>query len=437
MAREWAAEQHRERKFAVKMSDAGACKRVLSIEVSPEELAHAEAIVLAELRSDLKVPGFRTGKVPVKYLEKNYKDVIRGDAVRNLLPAVFEDALVRTGIHPVGEPRFDNVKTGTGGAITFDVTVEVRPEVEIQGYRGVKVTVKKRTIDDSTLNAALEHLRETLATFRVVDRKIREGDSVIIDYGPLLPTGDVDKKRFAVNYPVDLARESLLKEFREGLIGMETREEKDILVRYPDDFPDKEAAGTAKTFRVRIKEIKEKELPELNDDFAKRVGEKFPKLDNLKQQLKEDFETDESKRIEHEAEEQIVDKLIAKNPFDVPEVMVRNYIASLLDEDRKRRPVVPDEAERERELVEQFRDAAVRTIKKYFIMEAVRKQEAIEVADAEVEGKIEQLAADGRHRSEEVKAFFRHPERRRGLENELRDRKILEFLRQSADVKVA
>jgi trigger factor len=437
MAREWAEEQVRERKFTVKLSDAGACKRVLSIEVSPEELAHAEAAILAELRTDLKVPGFRKGKVPAKYIEKNYKDVIRADAVRNLLPAVYEDALVRTGIHPVGEPKFENVKTGTGDAIAFDVTVEVRPEVEIQGYRGVKVTVKKTAIDDSTLNHALEHLRESLATYRVVDRKIRDGDFVLIDYGPLLSPGVVDKKRLAVNYPVDLSRETLLKEFREGLTGMETGEEKDILVQYPDDFPDKESAGTSKTFHVRVKEIKEKVLPELNDDLAKRVDEKLTNLEGLKARIREDLEKDEEKRIDHDAEEQIIDKLIAKNPFDVPEAMIHNYIHSLLEEDRKRRPVVADEAAREQELMDHFRDAAVRTIKKFFVMEAVRKQEAIEVADDEVDGKIDQLATGGRAKPEEVRAFFRNPERRRGLENELRDRKILDFLRRSADVKVA
>jgi trigger factor len=437
MAREWAGTDRRERKFAVSVTDAGGCKRLLSIEIPRDELESEKALVLTQLRRDLKVPGFRKGKVPVKYIEKNYKEAIRADAVRNLLPSVYEDALVREGIKPVSEPKFDNVKTEEGDTINFDVTVEVRPEVQIEGYRGIKVRVKRTAIEDSNMSDTLEHLRESMATLRVVDREVRGTDFVLIDYGPLLDTGEIDTKLFAANYPVELSGHSLLKEFREGLIGMETGEEKDILVQYPDDFPEKESAGTSKTFRVTVKEIKQKELPELNDDFAKRVGDKFTDLDSLKQQIRADLDKEEDKRVEHEAEEQIIDRLIEKNPFDVPDAMVDNYIASVLEEDRKRRPDVPDEAERERELKEQFHGAAVRTIKKYFILEAVRKQESIEVEAEEVEGKINQLANEGRHQPDEVKAYFKHPQRRQSLENELRDRKILDFLRQSADVKVS
>jgi trigger factor len=214
MARDRAHTRHTERKFTVKVTDAGGCKRLLSIEIPREELEREEAHVMEHLRQDLKVPGFRPGKVPVKYLEKNYKEAIHNDAVRNLLPSVYEDALVQEGIVPVGEPSFDNVKTSEGDTIRFDVTVEVRPEVNVEGYRGIKVKLKKRAIEDSNVEHALEHLRESMATLRVVDRPVREGDYVLIDYGPLLENGEIDRKRFATNYPVDLSGENLIKEFR-------------------------------------------------------------------------------------------------------------------------------------------------------------------------------------------------------------------------------
>ncbi|MDH3215113.1 MAG: trigger factor [Candidatus Krumholzibacteria bacterium] len=437
MAKEWTGVSRRERKFAVKVKSPGECKRVLSIEIPKEELDYEEGLVVSELRRDLKVPGFRKGKVPLKYIEKNYKEAIRGDAVRNLLPSVYEDALVREGIKPVGEPKFENVQTDEGETIRFDVSVEVRPTIDIDGYRGIKVKVTKRKIEDSHMNDVLENLRERLGTLRVVDRAVREDDFVLIDYGPLLDSGAIDQKLLATNYPVDLSGENLLKEFREGLLGMTTGEEKDVFVHYPEDFPDKKAAGTSKTFRIKVKEIKQKDLPELNDDFAKRVGEQFASLDSLKEKIEEDLNKDEDKRVEHEAEERVIDKLIEKRPFEVPDVMVRNYIASLLEEDRKRRPNVPDEADRERELRERFYDAAVRTIKKYFILEAVRKRENIEVSREEVDRRIEELAGEGSHQPEEIKAFFSHPQRRQNLENEILDRKVLDFLREGADVKVA
>lgn len=439
MAEELAGSGSAERKFTVKVADGGACKRVLSIEIPSEELDREKVAVTAELQRDLKVPGFRKGKVPRKYIEKNYKEAIHTDAVRNLLPNVYEGALVREGITPISEPKFDNVKTEEeGDTISFDVTVEVRPEVTIGGYRGIKVKVQKKEIKDSDVNGALEHLRESMATLRVVDREAREGDFVLVDYGPLLESGEIDSKLFATNYPVDLSGQTLLKEFREGLIGLSTGEDKDIFVQYPDDFPEKETAGTSKTFRVKVKEIKEKELPELDDEWAKRVGgDKCSTLEDLRQQIRTDLTEEEDKRAHHEAEEQIIDKLIEKNAFEVPDAMVNNYLRSILDDDRKRRPSVPDETEREREVTEQFHGVAVRTIKKYFVLEAVGKQEQIEARTEDVEAKIDQLANEGRHEPEEVKVYFRNPQRRRNLENELRDRKILDFLRENANVKVA
>jgi trigger factor len=437
MARDRAAEQHTERNFTVEVKASGDCKRTLSIEIPWQELVDEEARVVAQLRQEVKVPGFRKGKVPAKYIEKSYKDVIRSDAVRNLLPAVYEDALVREGITPIGEPRFENVKTDDGKPVTMDVTVEIRPQPEVSGYKGVKLKAEKRTIDDSAVEETLNSIREQMATLKVVDRPIRDEDYVLVDYGPLLDNGEIDKERLATNYPIDLAKGNLLPEFKEGLIGLGTGGDKEITVSYPEDFPDKENAGKTKKFHVTVKEIKERELPELNDDFAKRMGEKFKTLDDFRGQVRENLIEEEDRRFEHNAQELIIDKLIEQNPFDVPDAMVQNYLASVVEEDRRRRPEVPDEAERVKEIQEHFGDAAVRTIKKYFILEAIKKQENIALEASEVDAKIDELASEQGDRADEVRAYFRHPEHRRSLENDLLDRKVLDFLTKNAEIKVA
>jgi trigger factor len=436
MAKELTGAAEGEKKFAVSVEAPSECKRLLSIEIPAGELEREKELVLAELRRDLKVPGFRKGKVPVKYIEKNYEEVIHNDAVRNLLPHIYEEALVREGIVPIGEPRFENVKAKGGEPITFDVAVEVRPNPEIKGYQGLKIKVEIKKIEDAKVDETLDHLRERMTTLKVVDRDVREGDIVVIDYGPLLESGEIDKKSFAQNYPVDLAGESLLKGFREGLVGMWTRDEKEVTVDYPDDFPEKDMAGTSKRFRVTVKEIKEREMPELNDDFAKRVGQGFETLEDMKRKIREDLIEDEDKRSRHEAEEKIIDKIIENNQFEVPDAMVNNYLTSILEEDRQRRPDV-DEEVREKEIREHFRKSAVRTIRKYFILEAISKQESIEVDDAEVDARIEEMAQGGEERSEEVKAYFANPSRRRSLTNDLHDQKVLAFLRENADIKAA
>lgn len=437
MAKEWTDRRPRDRKFTVAVQHPSECKRVLSIEIPVEELQMEEQRVLGELKRDLRVPGFRKGKVPPRYIQKNYQEVIHSDAVRNLLPEVYELALVREGITPIGEPRFDKVQAEAGETVTFEVTVEVRPEIEVKGYKKVKVKAKRAEIDEGRVDHALEHLRESLAKYRVVvDREVREGDLVVIDYGPLPDNGELDEARMTRNHSVDLAGGSLLEEFRTGLLGMEIGGKKDIRVRYPEDFPEEDVRGTEKTFRVIVKEIKERELPEVNDDFARGVGEQFEDLNALRAQIKEDLTKDEEKRYQHDVEERIIDKLIESNPFEVPEAMVNNYFASVLEEDRRRRPHVPEE-EREKEVRERFREAAVRTIRKYFIIEAIKVQEGIEVDDAEIDARIEELARGSSERSDEVRHYFRHPERRRSLKNDLTDRKVLTFLRDVAEVKEA
>jgi trigger factor len=412
------------------------CKRVLSIEIPNEEVEKEEVRLLDELRRDLKIPGFRKGKVPSKYIEKNYAAAIHEDAVRNLLPTVFEDALVKEGITPIGEPKFENLKAKKGEGVSVEVGVEIRPEINLRDYVGVEVGVEKKTIGDKDVDETIERIREQRAVFAVVERPAKEGDLLVIDYAPVLPAGELDTKNTVRNYPVDLTSASLLPEFREGLRGMEVKGEKDIEVHYPDDFPEKPLAGVHRTYRVTVKEIKEMRLPELDDAFAREMGEQFADLPALKVQIKADLEKEEDKRRRHEAEEKIIDRVIESNPFDVPEAMIENYLSSIIEQDRRRRPNVPDEAEREREIREHFRGAASRTIKKFLVLEAVRNQEHIAVDAEELDVSIEELSKSGGEKADDVRAYFRHPERRRSVENELLDKKAIDFLREKAVITV-
>ena len=436
MAEEFAGRMEEDRKFTVTVSRPSGCKRILSIEIPNEEVEKEEVHVSEELRRDLKVPGFRNGKVPLKYIEKNYAAAIHDDAIRNLLPAVYEDALVKVGITPIGKPKFENLKAKKGEGVTVEVGVEIRPEINLRDYVGVEVGVEKKTIGDKEVEETIERIREQRAVFVVVERPAKEGDLLVIDYAPVLPTGELDTKRTVRNYPVDLTSESLLSEFREGLRGMEVKGEKDIEVHYPDDFPEKPLAGARRTYRVTVKEIKEMRLPELNDPFAREVGEQFADLPALKLQIKAGLENEEEKRRRHEAEEKIIDRVIESNPFDVPEAMIENYLSTIIEQDRRRRPNVADEAEREREIREHFRGAASRTIKKFIVLEAVRNQEHIAVDTEELDASIEELSKNGGEKADEVRAYFRHPERRRSVENELLDKKAIDFLREKAVVTV-
>jgi trigger factor len=425
-----------ERKFTVTVAAPSQTRRVLSFQVPGEELEQERAAVLAELKRELRVPGFRKGKVPTGFIQKNYADVIQSDAVRNLLPDVYEQALVREHLHPLGEPVFDNIRLEEGG-VQFDVRIDVRPDVVLGGYDRIAVDAVRTPVADEHVDQALASLRERLAVFETVSRPAGPEDHLVIDYVPLAADGAPETKSEVKGYPVSLAGETLLPEFREGLAGMKAGDEKEIRVKYPADFGDERVAGTERAFRVKVNEVKEKLLPELNDNFAKRLDESLGTMLELKIRIRQQLEAEEESRHHREVDEKIVDALIAANPFEVPEVMVENYLASLVEEDRRQRATVPDEAAREKEIREMFRESAERMIRKYFVLDAVRRQERIDVTPEEVEARIEALAKHVGKPEAEIRQVMAHPERRRGFESDLVDEKTMSFLRARASVRQA
>ena len=426
-----------DRKFTVEVTSPGECKRVLAIKVPEEELAREREVITQELRQELRVPGFRRGKVPLGFVAKNYADVIRSDAVRNLLPHVYEMAVMQEGLYPLGEPQFENLVTEEGDGLAFEAHFEVRPEVEIKGYDSVKVEVARTEISDEKVAETLEHLRERMAVYSDVDRAATSSDYVTIDYAPYLDNGEIDEPARQKGHPVDLSSEQLMPEFRTGLVGMQKDEEKDIAVAYPDDFPDEALRGKSRKLHATVVAVKEKLLPELDDAFAVRVDAKFDSVDALRNRIREDLESEEGRRFEHEVNEKIIAELIERNPFEVPEVMVRNYLTSLMEEDRRRRPNVEDEAKREQEIGELFREAAIRSIKKYVIVDAVRRQEKVELSEADIEARVSKLAESTGRPADEIREHLKHPDHRRSFENELLDEKVYDLLRENVEIQAA
>jgi trigger factor len=425
-----------ERVFTVTVAAPSQTRRVLSLQVPGEELEKERAAVLREMQRQIRVPGFRKGKVPPGFIQKNYADVIQTDAVRNLLPDVYEQALDREHLHPLGEPVFENIKLEDGG-VTFDVKIDVRPEVKLQGYEKVTVDVPRRSINDQEVDQTVESLRERLAAFDTVSRPAAPGDHLVIDYVPLATDGTPEEKSRAKDYEVALASDSLLAEFREGLAGMKAGEEKEIRVKYPAEFGDERVAGTERTFVVRVNEVKEKLLPELDDNFAKRVDETAATLLELKLRIRRQLEAEEDTRYRREVDEKIIDTIIDANPFEVPDVMVENYLDSLVEEDKRHTGRSGSDPAREQEIREMFRTSAVRMIQKYFVMDAVRRQEKIELSADDVNQRIQLLAQGLGKSAEEILQMVSHPERRRGFESDLVEEKTMRFLREHAVVKSA
>jgi trigger factor len=423
--------------FTVSVDSPSPCKRTLRLEIREDAVVAEKSRITEKLRKDLEVPGFRKGKVPLEFIRKNYGNSIHTEAVQNLLGMAYHQAIHSEELHPLSDPAFENLRAEDGSGIAVDAHIEVKPDVEISGYKDVSVRVEKKEVGESQVEAAIENLRQRMSTLQTVDRASTPGDYMVIDFAPYLESGELDEKARQKNYGVSLESENLLAPFREGLLGMKAGEEKDIRITYPGDFPDAALAGKDRTFHVSVTEVKEQLLPELDDAFAKTVAPDVESMDALRARVLDDLRKEAQAQQKREIQEKIIDRIIEDNPFEVPDAMVENYMTSLIDEDRKQRPNVEDEEAREREIREMFHDAAIRTVRKFFILEAVVRQENLAVAESEVESKIDTIAAEMQHPAEEVRKMFKNPQHRGNLERDLLDEKVLNYLVQNADVKVA
>jgi trigger factor len=425
-----------DKNFTVRVDETGQCKRTLTLGVSDEAFQAEKKRIAKKLQSDLEVPGFRKGKVPASYIAKNFAGAVHSDAVQNLLSKAYEEAILGGDLHPLGEPRFDDLKAEDGEGISVKAHIEVKPEIEVTDYTKVEVESEKKTIGEEDVDKTLESLRENMATYQTVDRPAQGDDYLSIDFAPYRDSGEVDEAAAQTNYAVTLDGPNLLPEFKQELAGMKAGEEKDILVRYPEDFADQSLGGSSKSFHVKVNEVKEKLLPEIDDNFASNVAPEVGSLADLRKRILQDLQQEEESKHKQDVQEKIIDKIIEKNDFEVPEAMVENYLTSIVEEDRRRRPNVESEDGRDTQVREMFREPATRMVRRYLIMEAVARQEKLAVTRDEFDKRVEYLAEGAGRPVEEVAAMFRDKKHRRNLENELLDQKVLDFLRENAEIKV-
>jgi trigger factor len=436
MAEELTSGNAEDKYFTVKVDTTSQCKRALTLEVTEEAVQKEKKRIVEKLRKDVEVPGFRKGKVPESYIRKNYGELVHNDAVQNLLSRVYEQAILREHLHPLAEPRFEDLKAEEGAGASVVAHIEVKPEVEVTGYRDVSVEVTKKTVGDDDVEKTLDSIRESMAAYQTVERPAESTDYLVIDFVPYTDAGEIDEGARQSNYGVALDSENLLPEFKSGLVGMKLGEEKEILVRYPDEFPEKNLAGKSRSLLVKVTEVKEKLMPELDDAFAKSVAPDVESIDDLRARIRKDLEHEEETRHKRDVQEKIIDKIIESNAFEVPDAMVENYLTSIVEEDRRRRPHVESEEVRDQEMRGLFREPAIRMVKRYFILESVIKQENITVSEEDLEKKFEILAEGAGQTVEEVRKIFGNSKHLDNLKNELMDQKVLNFLQENAEVKV-
>ena len=411
----------------------------LDVEVPPEVVKEGVEAKVRELGRKVRVPGFRPGKAPRRVIENHLgRDYIYYEALQERLPTWYSEAFVETGLRPIDRPEipFDEPLDEEGG-FKFSATVAVRPEAAISGYRGLEVPREEVGVPDEQVDEQLEQMRGQFATLAAIeDRPVQEGDFAIIDFrGERLATGEPLEGGEAEDYMLEVGRGELLEDFEKNLVGMNAGERKQFGVTFPVDYAEESLRGQSVLFHVNVKEIKERDLPPLDDEFAKEASE-FETLEELRAAVREQLEEAARQRVEGEFRGRVLDAVAEGAEVEVPEVMVHEKAHEMVqsfERSIRAQGIEPEQyyqlaGASHADLEERVRPDAEDTVKKELVLDAVAAAEGIEADEGQVMHEIGHLAENSERSAEELAETMRQNGTYALLEEEISRQRALDYL---------
>jgi trigger factor len=421
------------------------CKREIELEIPAENVQKATEKVARDIARVARIPGFRPGKAPVTLVRRRFAEDIQGEVLQSLVPEYLEKALDEKKLVPVTRPEVDKVEFKEGEPLRFRAVFEVLPDFELGDYKNLQVHVDEIKTGDAQVDKALEEMRERAATFVPVEgRTAQDGDSVLVKLMGT-PAGGGEPVQ-ADNIMVHLGAEETLASFTENLRGAMPEETKQFETRYPDDYPDPKLAGKTYNFSVQVEGIKEKKLPELNDEFAKDAagsagaeGEGVATLEELRKKVRESLEAAKEQQQNAQAREKILDQLVKQHDFPVPEALVESQmdtrleraVRSLTAQGVDPRAVNVDWVSLRR----RQHDRAVDDVKAELLLDRIATAEQIEVSDEDVEKEIAAIAERSGESATALRARLTKQGALDRMKSKLRSDKTIELLCRTARIE--
>lgn len=413
----------------------------LQVSISAEEFAKAVDAVYNKNKKKISVPGFRQGKAPRSFIEKMYGEgVFYEEAVNNIYPAAYTAAVDEAGIEPVDRADIEITSVSKEEGVTFTATVTVKPEVQIENYKNIAAVKKPVEVTEEDINAEIERMRERNARIiDVDDRAVESGDNVVIDF-----TGYVDGETFeggsAEKFPLTIGSNQFIPGFEDQIIGHTIGEEFDITVTFPEDYQAKELQGQSTMFKIKLHEIKTRQLPELDEEFVKDVSE-FDTLDALKEDLKAKLTERAEKVAQDDFENQLIDTVIGNMTAEIPECMIENVITENVQNFEYRlqsqgldlKTYLQYTGMEMDAFRKTFAEQAEKQVKIRLALEKIAELENIEVTDEDLEKQYEEMAKAYGMEAEQVKKFIPAE----GLKKDVASQKAIDLVRDTAVVAEA
>ena len=411
----------------------------LEITVEAEKFENAMKKVYFQNAKYFNIPGFRKGKAPMNIVEKYYgAQIFYEDAFNEVATEAYEEALTENKIDVVSRPEVDIAQMEKGKDLIFTAVVQTKPEVKLGKYKGIEIQKIEYKVDKKDVDHELEHMQEHNSRLVTVDdRPLENGDTATIDF-----EGFVDGVAFeggkAEGHELEIGSGTFIPGFEEQLIGMELENEKEIKVTFPKEYFSKDLAGKDATFKVKLHDIKKKELPELDDEFAKDVSE-FDTLEELKKSIKEKLTKNKEQREKYETEEAVLKAVCEDSKLDIPSGMIELEIDNMLKDFEQRLSYQGLNLEQylkmigktEEEMRKEYEPQAIEAIKSRLVLEAIMKAEKIEASEEEIKAKMEEMA---KSYGKDVEELSKNENLKNYLAEGIKSEKALEFIVNNAKV---
>jgi trigger factor len=413
-------------------------KREIQVEVPADEVTRETDTLIQKYQKLARLPGFRRGHVPASIIRQRFAEDLKSDVVETLVPKYFRKEADKLGLFPVSQPRVTDLHVHEGEPLRFTASFEVMPEIKVEGYKELRADKPAISVTDEEVEQSLKDLQEQRATFTAIEGStLSDSDFAQVSLDGV-PKGDAagTKPVHMDDILVEIGGKSTMPEFNENLRGASSGDERTFDVVYPPDFSDQRLAGKTFTYTVKIQAIKQKTLPELNEQFAKELGD-FADLNAVRQRIREGMEAERKHAAEREAKEKLVAELIKRNEFDVPEALVDRQIDVRLERGLRAlaaQGMKPEDIKKMdfNRLRAGQREQAAQEVKASLLLEKIAGEEKIEVGDEEIDREVKALAEQSKQTPEAIRSRLTRDGALDRIRNRIRHEKTLEFLYQQS-----
>jgi trigger factor len=407
-------------------------RREISVEIPAQEVARQTEALIQKYQKMARLPGFRRGHVPPSIIRQRFSEEIKTDVVESLVPKYFRQETERLGMHPISQPRVTDLHVHDGEPMRFKAAFEVLPEVKVEGYKELRAEHPEIAVTDTDVEQALSDLREQRAEFHPIEgRALAEGDfaQVSLDGTPKSAEGQPVHMDEVL---VEIGGKNTMPEFTTNLTGANVGDERTFDVHYPEDAEDKRLAGKTFSYTVKVQAIKQKTLPELNEEFAKQLGE-FSSVDDVRNRIREQMHMERTHQAEHEAKDKMVAELVRRNDFEVPESLIEHQIDLRLERGLRALAAQGLTAEQMKKmdlnrLRAGQREQAIQDLKASLLLEKVADEENVQVSDEELDREVESLSRQTKQAAEAVRARLTKDGGLDRIRNRIRNEKTIDLL---------